>query len=98
MQDLFRKVWVENFIFVYLKHKGFNLNAMIIIFKSILNCETLGVEENFQWNCSGQDFSKAYIYVTIEEKKCKGLTYAYIKYTQFDSQKCIICFKKSQKG
>jgi hypothetical protein len=38
------------------------------------------------------------MYVTIEEKKCKGLTYASIKYTQFDSQKCIMCFKKSQKG
>lgn len=71
MQDLFRKIWVEIFIFVYVKHKGFNLNATMIIFKSILNYEILGVEEIFQWNCFGQDFSKAYMYVTIEEKSAR---------------------------
>jgi hypothetical protein len=38
------------------------------------------------------------MYVTIEEKKCKGLTYVFIKYTQFDSKKCIMCLKKPQKG
>jgi hypothetical protein len=42
MWDLFRKTWVEKYIFVSMKHKGFNLNVMIIILKSILNCETLG--------------------------------------------------------
>jgi hypothetical protein len=43
-------------------------------------------------------FFKSYIYVTIEEKKCKGLTYVFYQIDQFDLENCIMCLKKSQKG
>jgi hypothetical protein len=52
---------------------------MTIALKSIVSCDMLGLEENFQGNCFGHGFSKACQYVTIEEKVCKCLQYVSIK-------------------
>jgi hypothetical protein len=44
------------------------------------------------------DLSKACQYVTIDEKVCKGLKYAFIKSTHKDLLKCITWAKKFGKG
>jgi len=69
--------WGE--IIAYVKDEGSNLNTMTIALKSIISCDMLGLEENFQCNCFGHAFFKACQYVTIEEKVCKYLQYVSIK-------------------
>jgi hypothetical protein len=44
---------------VYVKDEGSNLNAMTGALKSIINCEYLGIKENFEGTCFGHAFSKA---------------------------------------
>jgi hypothetical protein len=85
-------------IIVYVKDEGSNLNAMIIALKVVVNCESLGLEENFQGTCFGHVFSKTCQYGTIKEKMCKDLKYVSIKSVQAHLQKCIIWPKKSRKG
>jgi hypothetical protein len=70
-----------------LKNKGFNLNTMIVIWKTIISCDILGLEENY-WGTFGHAFSKAYQYVTINENIYKDLTYVYSKTMQRNLQKC----------
>jgi hypothetical protein len=41
---------------------------MTTTFKSIINYEALGLEENFNGICFGNAFSKTYEYGTIAEK------------------------------
>ncbi len=36
-----------------------NLTTMIIVLKSIIKCEILGLDESFQGSCLGHVFSKA---------------------------------------
>jgi len=38
-------------IIFYVKNEGSNLNIMIIAMKSIMKCETLGLNENFHRIC-----------------------------------------------
>jgi len=71
---------------------------MITTLKSIVSCDMLGLEENFQGVYIGHAFSKTCQYVTIDEKVCKDLWYVLIKYAQGDLQKCIIWPKKSRKA
>jgi len=59
-----------------------NLNAMIVIAsKSIVKCQVLGLNENFQGICFGHVVSKACQYPTINEKVCKKFTFISIKST-----------------
>lgn len=44
----------------YMNGEKYNLNIMIIIFNSIISCNILGLEENFQGICFDHAFSKAY--------------------------------------
>jgi len=60
-------------IIVYVKDEGSSLNMMTTTLKSIVSCDMLGLEENFQGVCFRHAFSKTYQYVTIEEKICKDL-------------------------
>jgi hypothetical protein len=83
---------------VYVKDEGSNLNAMTNVLKSIVKCDSLGIEESFQGTCFGHAFSKACQYGTVEEKVCKNLKYVSIKSPQVDLQKCITRFKKFGKG
>jgi hypothetical protein len=53
-------------IVAYVKDEGANLNAMTTILKFMVNCEVLGVEENFQNICFGHAFSKACQYGTLK--------------------------------
>jgi hypothetical protein len=71
---------------------------MIGVLKSIVNCESLGLEENFQGTYFGHAFSKACQYGIAKEKVYKNLKYVYIKSTQANLQKCITWPKKSRKG
>ncbi len=76
-------------IIVYGKDEGSNLNNLTTTLKSIVNCDMLGLEENFQGACFGHAFSKACLYVTTKEKNCKNLSYVSIKFVQGDLKKCI---------
>ncbi len=69
-------------IIAHVKDKESNLNTMTIALKSIVSCDMLGLEENFQGFCFGHAFSKACQYVTIEKKICKYLQYVSIKATK----------------
>jgi hypothetical protein len=44
----------------------------------------LNLTKKFEGNYFGHAFSKAYYYVSINEKVCKGLKYVYVKIAQFD--------------
>jgi len=68
----------------YVKDEESNLNALTNVLKSIVKCDSLGIEESFQGTCFGHAFSKACQYGTIEEKVCKNLKYVSIKSPQVD--------------
>jgi hypothetical protein len=65
-------------IIVYVKDEGANL-TMTTSFKFIVNCEVLGLEENFNDTCFGHAFSKTYL--TAKERLCKNLKFVSIKFT-----------------
>jgi hypothetical protein len=46
---------------------------LTVALKSIVSCDVLGLEENFQGTCFGHAFSKACQYATTNEKVCKDL-------------------------
>ncbi len=62
---------------------------MLVSLKSVVNYDVLSLIESFLGSCFGHAFFKAYQYVLINEKVCKGLKYLFIKTTQFDLHKCI---------
>jgi hypothetical protein len=84
-------------IIAYVKGEGANLNAMIIVLKSMVNCEVIGMGENFQGICFGHTYSKACQYGIAEEIFCKKLKHIFIKSAHFDLQKCITWSKKCKK-
>jgi hypothetical protein len=45
-------------IIAYVKDKGSNLNTLTNVLKSVVKCETLGLEKSFQGTYFGQVFSK----------------------------------------
>jgi hypothetical protein len=61
-------------IIAYVKDEGSNLNTIIFAKKKIISCDTLYLEESYQSTFFGHTFSKAWKYVTIDEKLCKKLT------------------------
>ncbi len=71
---------LRNKIIVYVKDEGSNLNTLIDILKSIIQCETLGLEESFQGTCFDHVFSKVCQYATTNDKVYKSLKYVFIKY------------------
>jgi hypothetical protein len=85
-------------IVAYVKDEGANLNTMTTYLKFVVNCEILGMEENFQGTCFGHAFSKACQYETVEKKVYRNLKHICIKSAQYDLQKCISWPKKSKKG
>jgi len=74
-----------------------NLNAMTFVLKYVVDCETLGLQENINDTCFGHVYSKAYQYVIIDEKVYRSLRYVSIKAIQGDLQKCITCPKNLDK-
>ncbi len=48
--------------------------------KLVVKCETLGLDKSLQGTCFGHSFSKACQYATIDDKICKNLKYASIKF------------------
>jgi hypothetical protein len=66
----------------YVKDEGFNLNAMIVMLKFVVNCEYLGIKKSFQDTCFGHAFSKACQYDIAEEKICRNLKYVSINSTR----------------
>ncbi len=53
---LIHMVWEKKM--AYVKDGRFNFNNMIVTLKSIVNCEALGFEENYQGTCFGNAFLK----------------------------------------
>ncbi len=49
---------LRNKIIAYVKDEGSNLNTLNNVLKSIVKCETLGLEETFQGTYFGHLFSK----------------------------------------
>ncbi len=49
----------EKKIIAYMKDEGFNVNTMIVVSKTIVNCEILGLEKSYQGTCFRHAFSKA---------------------------------------
>ncbi len=88
--ELLDKCGLRKNIIFYVKDDGSIFNAMIGALKSIVNCESLGLEESFQGTCFGHAFSKACQYGTAWEKVCRNLKYVFIKSTQTNLQKCTI--------
>jgi hypothetical protein len=61
------------------KDEGVNLNAMTMVFKTVINCDILGVEESLNGTCFVHVFSKTCQYATTEEKVCKNQKFISIK-------------------
>jgi hypothetical protein len=53
---------------------------MIIILRSIVTCETLGVMESFQGTYFGHAFFKACQYAIVGEKVSRALKCVFVKY------------------
>ncbi len=51
MTEFFDTYGLRKKILVYVKDKGFNLNNMIIVLKSVLNYKALRLEENYYGTC-----------------------------------------------
>jgi hypothetical protein len=64
---LLDKYGLKKKIVVYIKGEGSNFNAMTIAVKSIVNCESLRLKENFQGTCLGR------FLISIWRYKEKGL-------------------------
>jgi hypothetical protein len=60
-------------IITYVKYEGSSLNTMTSVFKFVVKCEALSLEESFQGICFGYVFSKTCQYATSDEKVCKDL-------------------------
>jgi hypothetical protein len=71
-------------IIAYVKDEGFNLNTITTTLKSIVSCDVLNLEENFQKTCFGHAFFIACQHATTYEKVCKSLRYVSIKVAQGD--------------
>jgi len=63
----------------YMNGERYNLNIMIIIFKSIISCNILGLEENFQATCFDHGFLKLIIMLQSMNVFCRDLKYVFIK-------------------
>jgi len=57
--NLLDKYGLRKKIIVYVKDEGFNINAMTITLKCIINYQSLGLKENFQRTYFEHTFSKA---------------------------------------
>jgi hypothetical protein len=75
---------LRNKIIAYVKYEGSTLNTLANFLGSIVKCETLSLEENFQGTYFDHAFSKACQYVTTDDKVCKNLKYVSIKSTHAD--------------
>jgi hypothetical protein len=57
--ELLGKYGLRKKIIVYVKDEGSNLDVMTTVLKVVVNCESFGLEENFQGTYFGHAFSKA---------------------------------------
>ncbi len=67
-----------------MKDEGSNLNTLTNVLESIVKCETLSLEENFQGTYFDHAFSKVCQYATTDDKVCKNFKYVSIKSTHAD--------------
>jgi hypothetical protein len=58
LSELLDSYGLRKKIIAYIKYEGANLNSLTIIFKSIINCEILGLEDSFNGTCFYHAFSK----------------------------------------
>jgi hypothetical protein len=63
---------LRNKIIAYFKDEGSNLNTMTIVLKIVVNCEVLGLDENFQGSCFGHAFPK-HVNMLLLTKKFLGI-------------------------
>jgi hypothetical protein len=72
------------------RDEGSNLNAMTSTLKSIISCETLGLQKKFNGTYFGHFFPKHVNMLLLMKQVCKNLRYVYIKTTPTHFQKCIV--------
>jgi len=94
LTNLLNKYMFKNKIVIYAKDKRSNLNALTIVLKSIMNCEVLGLEENFKGIYFGHVFFQSMSTWHNKWNVCRNLKYVSIKFAQVDLQKCINWPKK----
>jgi hypothetical protein len=70
---------------------------MTIALKSIVKCEVIDLNENFQGTCFGYAFSKTCQYSITNEKVYKNLWFISIKYAQSNLQKCDTWLKNQRR-
>jgi hypothetical protein len=63
------------------KDERVNFDIMTMALRIVVNCDILGLEENFNGTCFGHIFSKTCQYAIIEENICKNLKFISIKST-----------------
>jgi hypothetical protein len=80
LRKLLDSYGVSKKIIVYVKDEGANLNFMTTTLKFVINCEVLGLEENFDGICFGHAFFKTYQYVIAKERVCKNLKFVSIMF------------------
>ncbi len=64
-----------------MKDERVNFDIMTMALRIVVNCDILGLEENFNGTCFGHIFSKTCQYAIIEENICKNLKFISIKST-----------------
>jgi hypothetical protein len=89
---------LRNKIVTYVKDECSNLDTLTNVLKSIVKCETLGLEKKIQGTCFGHVFSRTCQYATTNDKVCENLKYVSIKFAQTNLQKCITWPNKFGKG
>jgi hypothetical protein len=66
----------------FVKDEGSNMTSMVIVLWSIINCKLLNLEFFYKNSCFGHVISKAYQYVTNNDKVFSGLKHMNMKEAQ----------------
>ncbi len=77
-----------------IEDEGLNVKIMIASLKSIVSCDVLGLEENFQGTCFGRAFFKTCQYATMDDFFYKNLKH-YEKLCMLVAHYLVIKLKKN---
>ncbi len=80
LRELLDSYGLKKKIIANVKDEGANFNSMTIAIKFVVNCEVLGLEDNFNGTYFGHAFSKTYQYAIVKQKVCKNLKFVSIKF------------------
>ncbi len=98
LHSLIEKYDLMHHMIAFVKDEGNNLMFMATTLHSIVDCCPLKLQQVYEGMCFGHIMSKAYQYVTNDEKVIVGLKQVNVKATQGNLQKIITWTKKSGNG